>query len=315
MTEGEGLTIDAIREVIKGELRVERRELKTELMVEVKGAVERVEQVEQCVSSQLANTLRLLQELTDKHLAQGETLQKIEEAQQHQKDVLNTLTNDNLAINTRLALLEGKFGQWQSGKGGGSNAPSSAEPSEEGRRPALIMGGWKEDTPAAETLQHAQQAAATLQLEINMKDAFVPGVRRGYAIIPLPHGHDPQGPASPEKGERLQRHTGDQARWTTPTPLARNLPEPCPTSKSPPSREDQTPGAGLGSTARQRGGRVRHWNGLAQRGEDRSSATAQPHTTSTPAGSGWVDLPAIAKLLRLDEEEVKKHWSSIRREL
>ena len=150
ITAEEGLTIDAIREVIKGELRVERHELKselktefmTEVKAEIKGAIDRVEQVEQCVSSQLANTLRLLQELTDKHLAHTTALQNIETAQKQQA-TLDTLTNDNLAINSRVLFLEGKLGQWQGRRSDGRGTSSSADPSEGGRRthPWWLEGG------------------------------------------------------------------------------------------------------------------------------------------------------------------------------
>ena len=59
-----------------------------------------------------------------------------------------------------------------------------------GRTPALIMGGWPPDTLAADVLDKANAMARDLKLEINMKDAFVPGVRRGFALIPLKPNHD-----------------------------------------------------------------------------------------------------------------------------
>ena len=61
----------------------------------------------------------------------------------------------------------------------------------EDKQPALIMGGWADDQEASTTLQLANDACAKLQLEIDMQDAFVPGLRRGYLVIPYqPEDHE-----------------------------------------------------------------------------------------------------------------------------
>ena len=46
------------------------------------------------------------------------------------------------------------------------------------------MGGWGDDTPAKETLNNVKQMIKDLRLDICAEQAFVPGVRRGYAILP-----------------------------------------------------------------------------------------------------------------------------------
>ena len=52
------------------------------------------------------------------------------------------------------------------------------------RRRALIMGGWAEDNVASNTLESAKAMVAQLRLDIDFGEAFVPGNRRGYAIVP-----------------------------------------------------------------------------------------------------------------------------------
>ena len=52
------------------------------------------------------------------------------------------------------------------------------------RRRALIMGGWSEDNVAASTLESAKAMVAQLRLDIDLSEAFVPGIRRGYVIVP-----------------------------------------------------------------------------------------------------------------------------------
>ena len=53
------------------------------------------------------------------------------------------------------------------------------------RPPALIIGGWHPDTEADKVIDHANKLVAELRLDLDMRGTFVPGVRRGYAIIPL----------------------------------------------------------------------------------------------------------------------------------
>ena len=46
------------------------------------------------------------------------------------------------------------------------------------------MGGWVDDQEAAATMQLATEACNNLHLDIDMQEAFVPGLRRGYLVIP-----------------------------------------------------------------------------------------------------------------------------------
>ena len=90
---------------------------------------------------------------------------------------LQTVINDTAAWGQRLAALESKVRDIQT-------TGSTASTNDSGRVPALIMGGWPPDTLASEVLDKANAMARDLKLELNLQDSFVPGVRRGFVLIP-----------------------------------------------------------------------------------------------------------------------------------
>ena len=67
----------------------------------------------------------------------------------------------------------------------GSAPGSTADTDAGGRQPALIIGGWNPDQAAEETLQAAKDILRRLDVSLNADDLFVPGLRRGYAILPI----------------------------------------------------------------------------------------------------------------------------------
>ena len=131
------------------------------------------------------------------HTAQAQTLHRVDQVQQRQQTNMDAMAEEQRALRERLALLEGKLEQLNTGTLAARGESSSSE--EDRRQPALIIGGWDENTPAAETLRHAHSIAAQLRLDIDMEGAFVPGIRRGYAIIPLKFKQDET------EGEQRQR--------------------------------------------------------------------------------------------------------------
>ena len=73
-------------------------------------------------------------------------------------------------------------------KGGGAASTaggSTAPPSEVGRQPALIIGGWDPEQEAQETKQAVEDILRSVQAPIHVDSLFVPGIRRGYAILPI----------------------------------------------------------------------------------------------------------------------------------
>ena len=83
-----------------------------------------------------------------------------------------------------LTAMEGKIRQIE------STAGSTHSTNDGGRTPALIMGGWPPDTLAADVLDKANAMARDLKLQLNLQDAFVPGVPRGFVLIPMKPNQD-----------------------------------------------------------------------------------------------------------------------------
>ena len=81
----------------------------------------------------------------------------------------------------RLELLEGKF----------TNADfqvSSTRTSENDnspQKPAIIVGGWDADQHHEETLRLVKKHMQEIGADLDLSDAFVPGLRLGFAIVPL----------------------------------------------------------------------------------------------------------------------------------
>ena len=103
--------------------------------------------------------------MTHKHAEHGGILQQLQEA--------------NREVRARLEQLEKR-------EGPGSVAGSTVAPSSEGGRPpALVIGGWDPDQDARVTKREAEDILKSVGAPISLDSLFVPGMRRGYAILPL----------------------------------------------------------------------------------------------------------------------------------
>ena len=152
----ESISLDAIREVVRGEI--------LDAMV---GMTDRVAALERNLQQHNDRTFQAVETLSAGRADQGLRIAE--------------LAAESQLVVGRLTLLEGKVKQIQST----GSTPSTTEG---GRTPALIMGGWAPDTPATAVLRKANEMARDLQLQLNMTEAFVPGVRRGFVLIPYPSG-------------------------------------------------------------------------------------------------------------------------------
>ena len=303
--EKQELTIDSIRAAIKEELRSERRELKMEIMGEVK--------------EQLGGTNQLLRELQALHSAQAQTIHRMDQVQLQQQAATEAIEKEQKTMHQRLALLEGKFGQLNGGSLGG-HQPHHGE--EDRRQPALILGGWEEDSLAADTLQQAQATAAQLRLDMDMEQAFVPGIRRGYVIVPLQHKPDEdeeqhrrrvQGALQKVRNANLV--LGAKADGTG-RKLWMAL------SQSPERRAKAKLAGKAKRLALEHGADAKKVEAefatgtVWLHGVKVSSATAaSPTNETTKAGGGWVDLTNIATLLGEDAQAVQATWERIRQGL
>ena len=132
----------------------------------------RVGQVETAFTERMQEQVNLLTAITN---TQSQHTTDLIALQQQDKLNKETITS----IQQRLAKLE-------------TNPPrqpnTNSTTTVEDRRPALIMGGWADDQDANTTLQLAKDALKKLQLDVDMEEAFVPGVRRGYLLVVVPYG-------------------------------------------------------------------------------------------------------------------------------
>ena len=78
----------------------------------------------------------------------------------------------------RMELLEGKVANFS--PAGSSTSTDGGE-----KPPAVILGGWSEEQQAAVTLAKATDVIRQLRVNLDMEEAFVPGIRRGYVIVPF----------------------------------------------------------------------------------------------------------------------------------
>ncbi|CAE7730219.1 unnamed protein product, partial [Symbiodinium sp. CCMP2456] len=173
----ERLSLEAIREVVRGEIGISTATLRTEI-----GA--RMDRVETGVTARLEQTLERLAAINDQQRDQQRTVEAIQGEQNN--------------MNARLMTLEAKMQSLQQQ----SVTGSTTDTDNWGRKPALIMGGWGDDTPADETMRGVVQMIKDLRVDVDTDQAFVPGVRRGYAILPYGprEGENPQ-----ELRERLSQ--------------------------------------------------------------------------------------------------------------
>ena len=94
-------------------------------------------------------------------------------------------------METRLQALEAR----------GSDTATTASAPAPGKKPALVLGGWDPDTAAETMLELAKTYIRELRLDVDVERLFVPGVRRGFAI--LPYATRP-GESNLEMRQRLQ---------------------------------------------------------------------------------------------------------------
>ncbi|CAE7251744.1 unnamed protein product [Symbiodinium microadriaticum] len=120
---------------------------------------ERVGTFEQNVTHQFAETFQ--------------RLARVEHETEHTKEKVAVVENQMENLAARVTRLE------QAGPADGPTQGLDTRP------PALIIGGWHPDTEADKVIDHANKLVAELRLDLDMRGTFVPGVRQGYAIIPL----------------------------------------------------------------------------------------------------------------------------------
>ena len=294
--EAAGLTLEDIREAIRGELRGELHEVRQD----IRGFAARVDHVEAQVTKQMQQTINLLDEMTSKHAEHGGILQQLQEA--------------NKEVRARIDRLE-------KNSGAGSTAGSTAAPSEEGRKPALVIGGWDPDQDARATKEAAEDILRSVEAPIRIENMFVPGVRRGYAILSI---DERGGETFEERRKRVQEvitkvrdanlHLGVRADGA-PRRLWIAMSQP------PDRRRRARLAAKVKRLYLTLGGdkaklEVEFNTGSAWiDGRKVCSATVGKPPTCEEAGPGWVDLNAIASGAKVTREALDKVWSPLKAEI
>ncbi|CAE7394441.1 unnamed protein product [Symbiodinium necroappetens] len=274
---------------------VAREVLRTEIQGAVGGVTDRVAALERSLQSHNERTFQAVETLSTGQAEQGLRLQQ--------------LMSDSQAMATRINYLEGTVKTIQSS----GSTPSTMD---SGRVPALVMGGWPPDTLAADVLAKANEMARDLQLQISMADAFVPGVRRGFVLVPIAPRDGESDEAMRQRIQTCIRRVntsnislgwkpdGNQARlWLT--------------LSQPPERRRRAALAGkVKRLIIEAGG-----SSLVSRIEPEwatgtvwlkdtkiSSGTSAGPPSSSSAGCGWIDLPRIAELIGVDPQLLAKTW-------
>eukprot|EP00439_Symbiodinium_sp_Y106_P085907 s98_g30.t1 len=168
-----GLTLDMIREAMRAELGKSRDELGASIASvreEVAFFSKRVDSIEAGVTRQMDTTNKMLTLVTGNHDKQQEALENIRAKQDAQAASMKAFQ-------------------------GGSTADTEAP-----KKPALIIGGWPEDQPAAETLKKAQDILRQLDVPLD--------------IVPIPQRwgetDDQRREICKNKSPASERHAGGQ---------------------------------------------------------------------------------------------------------
>ena len=155
------LTLAAMQNMLAVHLSTQTKELQAHQTSEIGKAVKAMEER---TNRQIEHVRKEIQvEMRAGHNAHAEALEKLQDGQ-------NVLTK-------RLAALEAR-------------EPSSVGSTEagDGRRQAIILGGWPRDTPKNHILSDVKALAADLEIQANLGDYFVPGQRNSICVCPV-EGH------------------------------------------------------------------------------------------------------------------------------
>ncbi|CAE7209250.1 unnamed protein product, partial [Symbiodinium sp. CCMP2456] len=283
----EGLSLEAIRDVVRGEIQ---------------GAVTGL-------SDRVAAVERNLQQHNDR------TFQAVETLSTNQADQalrIADIANDTKSMAGRINFLETTVKNIQAS----GSTPSTADT---GRVPALIMGGWPPETPASEVLQKANEMARDLQLQLNMTDAFVPGVRRGFVLIPTTPNEGESEEAMRQRMQLCIRRVA-AANITLGRKPDGNMARLWLTISQPPERRRRAALAGkVKRLIIEAGGAATlpqiepEWatGTVWFRDNKVSSGSSSCPANAETAGCGWIDLKAIAKLLGVPIGQLEKTWEPL----
>ena len=301
----ENVTMEAIARTLQMQLQQERQVLTGEIHRAMSQVNSRVDDVEKALGDKISDAVGMLQELAATQRQQG--------------DKLETVTTETQTLANRIVDLEARLQAVETGGAGGSGHTANPLEDDAGnRKPALIIGGWDPDQPGEETLGKAQDVIRELQLDIDASEAFVPGKRRGYAILPFVarrgESNDDARRRAMKAVQRVRaanvvlgrREDGQHSRlWLA-------------ISQSPAKRKRAQLAAKTKRLILELGGaanrlEVEYSTGTAWYNGGRVCSGTAPKQgeDAVEAGAGWIDLAKIARNLGMSEDHVKHAWAPL----
>ena len=262
------------------------------------------------LSSDLGSQIRDMQGLV---VAQGQILTAHAAKLDDHTKQLQSCCQQVDELRDRLALQESKPST------DGSTAPPSTAPSDMApdKRPLLVIGGWEQDTKAEAVLLAAKKALSDTGIadQFDLNRLFVPGPRRGFALLPLA-----------EKGTLLT-----QAQVLATNSLLQQFRSHQPTTEAgrnvflawsvPPEMRKKATFAGkvkrcVLSVAAAPPTIEIEWRAGSVWVQGVRVASA---TTAPPAGSdvdvlpskAWLDLGRLSQILRVELADIKTQWTSL----
>ncbi|CAE7342434.1 PLRG1 [Symbiodinium sp. CCMP2592] len=294
----QALSLDLIREAIRGEIK----EAVGEFRHDMQTVTRRVDYVESQVTQKMQQTLNMLDEMQNRGQKHDEILEQLQEA--------------NREFHHRISNLE---------KGGGSAIGSTDSTSAptwgEAKPPALVIGGWDADQDAATTKEEAENILRSVDAPIPAQGLFVPGVRRGYAILPV---DERIGETWERRKTRIQ-DTINKVRAANvqlgqrPDGTSRKVW--IALSQPPEKRRRARLAAKVKRLYLSLGGeksilQMEYGSGSAWINAQKvCSATAPQPPNTLEAGPGWVDLDCIARAVGRSKTAVEKEWTPLAAEI
>ena len=176
--------------VLQQALQVNQQQITNSLQESLAGIGQRVAQVEANMGEHVKRTTELLNAMTDRHCCMEESVKKVSAGHE---ELLKRLEN-----------LEGRFATATFSTS--STRTTDAGSADHAPRPAVVVGGWDNDQSSEDTLRAVKQHLQDLQCDLDTDDAFVPGLRRGFAIVPIqPRTHEAVGDFRRRVRDALQR--------------------------------------------------------------------------------------------------------------
>ena len=241
-----------------------------------------------------------------------EQFQNLQQGLQAAERGIQDVRTSQSTVEARLQALESR----------GSDAGTMVSSAPPGKKPALVLGGWDPDTGADDMLRMARELATRLQLDVDLEEMFVPGVRRGFAI--LPYGPR-EGEGTAPMRQRVQAAIA-KVKAANYTVLGRARPVWLVYSRSPAERRRsalagkvkrlvlqlQGDGSARGPSLEVEWGSGTVWLGGLRVA---SAASTAPPQADAIATGGWIDLAGIAQKLRMTKDRVGGEWAPLAAQL